>query len=110
MEFYVDIKTATFNLPFKIGAPSMVFGKNLLKNARQLAGMVDHIEIVLFYTPTLHNFPAVSEIKTLKKLCADEDVSFRFISPPLWRLHPESGKSERNLLIWPSILLKSWKN
>ena len=41
MEFDVDIKTATFNLPFKIGAPSMVFGKNLLKNARQLAGMVE---------------------------------------------------------------------
>jgi sugar phosphate isomerase/epimerase len=67
---------AAFWLPVKIGAPSMVFGENLLENAYLLAGMVDHIEIVLFYTPTLHNFPSVGEIKVLKKLGADEDVSF----------------------------------
>ena len=70
------MKNFAFELPFKIGAPSMVFGENLLENARQLSAMVDHIEIVLFYTSTLHNFPTVSEIKTLKKLGTNEDVSF----------------------------------
>ena len=54
----------------------MVFGENLLENAHLLAGMVDHVEIVLFYTPTLDNFLSVSEVSALKKLGADEDVSF----------------------------------
>jgi len=70
------MKNSSCGLPFKIGAPSMVFGENLLENVRRLSAMVDHIEIVLFYTPTLHNFPTASEIKTLKKLGANEDVSF----------------------------------
>jgi sugar phosphate isomerase/epimerase len=54
----------------------MVFGENLLENAYLLAGLVHHVEIVLFYTPTLHNFPSADEVKALKKLGADEDVSF----------------------------------
>jgi sugar phosphate isomerase/epimerase len=70
------MKNSTFELPFKIGAPSMVFGDDLLQNVRLLAAIVDHIEIVLFYTTTLHNFPTLSEIKALRKLKANEDVSF----------------------------------
>ena len=54
----------------------MVFGENLLDNAHLLAGRVDHVEIVLFYTPTLHNIPSAGEVKALKNLGADEDVSF----------------------------------
>ena len=54
----------------------MVFGENLLENAYLLAGMVNHVEIVLFYTPTLDNFPVPSEIKALRKLGINEDVSF----------------------------------
>ena len=54
----------------------MVFGENLLENVHQLASLVDHVEIVLFYTPTLHNFPSSGEVKALKKLGADSGVSF----------------------------------
>ena len=54
----------------------MVFGENLLENAYLLAGMVDHVEIVLLYTPALHNFPSPIEIKALRKLGAKEYVSF----------------------------------
>ena len=54
----------------------MVFGENLLENAYLLAGRVDHVEIVLFYTPTLDNFPTLDEVKALKRLGADEGVSF----------------------------------
>ena len=53
----------------------MVFGENLLENAYLLAGMVDHIEIVLFYTPTLHNFLSVGEVRALKKLGVEEHLS-----------------------------------
>ena len=59
----------------------MVFGENLLENAHLLAAMVDHVEIVLFFTPTLHNFPSLDEVKALKNLGADEDVSFSIHLP-----------------------------
>jgi sugar phosphate isomerase/epimerase len=67
---------ATNTPPFRIGAPSIGFGKDLLENVRRLVGMVDHIEILLFHTPTLHNFPSIGEIKTVKKVGADEGLSF----------------------------------
>ena len=41
-----------------------------------MAAMVDHIEIVLFHTPALNNFPSMREVMTLKKLGAEEDVGF----------------------------------
>jgi sugar phosphate isomerase/epimerase len=76
----------------------MVFGENLLENAHLLAGMVDHIEIVLFYTPTLHNFPSVSEIKALKKLGANEDVSFSVHLPTFLEIaSPNRKKREKSV-------------
>lgn len=62
--------------PFRIGAPSIVFGKNLLENAHRLAGMVDHIEILLFHTPTLHNVPTRAQIRAVKKVGDIENVGF----------------------------------
>lgn len=67
---------AAFTLPFRIGAPSIGFGKNLIENVRNLAGVVDHIEILLFHTPTLHNFPSMAEIRAVKKLGDNEGLSF----------------------------------
>jgi len=84
-KYFQNRSGAAFELPFKIGAPSMVFGENLLENAYLLADMVDHVEIVLFYTPALHNFPSPSEIKALRKLGANEDVSFSVHLPTFWR-------------------------
>ena len=76
----------------------MVFGKNLLENAYLLAGMVDHIEIVLFFTPTLHNFPSVGEVKALKKLGADEDVSFSVHLPAFLEIaSPNRKKREKSV-------------
>ena len=65
-----------FRFPFKIGTTSMVFGEDLLKNARLLNGFVDHIEITLFYTPSLHNIPGPNEIRLLKGRAGQENVTF----------------------------------
>jgi sugar phosphate isomerase/epimerase len=67
---------AAFAPPFRIGAPSIVFGKNLLENVDRLAGRVDHIEILLFHTPTLHNFPSPAQIKAVKTMGDGEGLSF----------------------------------
>jgi sugar phosphate isomerase/epimerase len=72
---------ALFGLPFKIGAPSMVFGKDLLKNVRRLAGVVDNIEIVLFFTPDLHNFPSDKDIQALKAIQSRENLTFTIHLP-----------------------------
>ena len=71
-----NLSRAAIRPPFKIGAPSIVFGKNLIENVRMLAGKVDHIEILLFHTPTLHNFPSNAEIEAAKKLGDNEGLSF----------------------------------
>ncbi len=64
------------DLPFIISAPSMVFGMDLLENVRLLAGLVDNIEIVLYYTLTLHNIPSHKEMRTLKKIGDQENMTF----------------------------------
>ena len=61
---------------WNIGAPSMVFGADLLKNVRLLAEHVDHIEILLFHTPSLHNIPSPQEIGTLREIGEQKDVTF----------------------------------
>lgn len=70
----------------------MVFGENLLENAYLLAGMVDHVEIVLFYTPALNNFPSPSEIKALRKLGANEDVSYSVHLPTFLEIASRNRK------------------
>ena len=38
--------------------------------------MVDHIEIVLFHTPKLHNIPAASDIEYLKRIGTDNNITY----------------------------------
>ena len=68
--------SATFAPPFKIGAPSIVFGRDLLENVRMLADRVDHFEILLFHTPTLHHFPSTTEIQAVNKMGDSAGLSF----------------------------------
>ena len=63
-------------LSFKFSSPSMVFGKDLVKNATLLANLVDHIEIVLFHTPELHNIPGAGSIEYLKKIGEANNTSY----------------------------------
>ena len=88
----------------------MVFGENLLENVHLLAGLVDHVEIVLFYTPTLHNFPSPGEINVYGNLVLLRMSIILFIFPPVWKLHPGTGKNGKNPFSWPSISSISWLN
>lgn len=54
----------------------MISGKDLLENVRLLVGLVDHIEIVLFHTPSIHNIPGTQELRMLKKIGEQENVTF----------------------------------
>jgi sugar phosphate isomerase/epimerase len=61
---------------WSIGAPSMVFGADLLKNARLLTEHVDHVEILLFHTPSLHNIPGPKKIRALREIGKQKDVTY----------------------------------
>jgi sugar phosphate isomerase/epimerase len=54
----------------------MVFGEDLLENVRRLSPLVDHVEIVLFRTPELHNLPTALEVRELRKIGAGEELGF----------------------------------
>ena len=67
--------------PFKISTTSMVFGEDLSENVSLLAGMIDHIEIVLFQTRELHNIPGASEIEYLKRIGEANHTSYSIHLP-----------------------------
>ncbi|MGD2272555.1 MAG: cobamide remodeling phosphodiesterase CbiR [Desulfobacterales bacterium] len=67
---------SSFRAPFKIGTTSMVFGDNLINNIELLADLTDHIEIVLFYTPDLHNIPDAGEINYVKRIGENKNITY----------------------------------
>jgi sugar phosphate isomerase/epimerase len=83
---------AAFTPAFKIGAPSIGYGENLIENVRMLAGRVDHIEILLFHTPTLHNFPSIDEIKAVKKIGDGEGLGFSVHLPASLEIASRHGE------------------
>ncbi|MFH1627628.1 MAG: cobamide remodeling phosphodiesterase CbiR [Pseudomonadota bacterium] len=98
-------------LPFRIGATSMVFGEDLSENVRILSDLVDHVEIVLFHTPTLHNIPGPREIRILKKIGEEKNVTFTVhlpasleIASPRKRTRCESVQLTRDLFAKTSEL------
>jgi sugar phosphate isomerase/epimerase len=62
---------AQITIPFKLGAPSMVYGENMVNNVEILASRASNInfaEILLFHTPELHNLPTMREVQALKDI------------------------------------------
>ncbi len=95
-------------LPFKIGTTSMVFGSNLLENTRILAGLVDHIEILLFHTPSLHNIPGPQEIRILKRIGEQEKLTFTVHLPASLEIaSPEKKKREESVQMVTEFCLKT---
>jgi sugar phosphate isomerase/epimerase len=76
MDRHADRFKTAFTPQFCIGAPSIGYGQNLIENVRFLAARVAHVEILLFHTPTLHNFPTRAELKAVQKLGDNEGLSF----------------------------------
>jgi sugar phosphate isomerase/epimerase len=70
------VNTLLNNLPYKIGASSMVFGHDLVENVRLLARIVNHVEIILFHTSTLNNIPGREEISRLNEICQQIPITY----------------------------------
>ncbi len=71
----------------------MVFGEDLIQNVYLLAEMVDHIEIVLFHTPDLHNIPRTREIQHLKRIGEEKNITYSVHLPASF----EIASSDKNI-------------
>jgi sugar phosphate isomerase/epimerase len=57
--------------PFKLGAPSMIYGNDMVTNAEILSKSgsgLNFTEILLFHTPELHNIPSTQELQALEAI------------------------------------------
>jgi len=71
-----DMPQPCEEIRFKISAPAMIYGNDLLANVRRLAKVFDSIEIVIFHTPSLHNIPSREEIEKLHDIGRRMNVTF----------------------------------
>lgn len=86
----------------------MVFGRDLLENVRLLAGLVNNIEIVLFYTPSLHNIPDQKEINMLKKIGEGENIRYTVHLPASFEIASgDEKKREESVRLIREICLKT---
>lgn len=80
---------------FAISAPSMVFGRDLLENVDRLSRMLHHVEIVLFYTPALHNIPTESEVQVLNAIKTQKNLTFSVHLPASLEIAAEDAALRR---------------
>ncbi len=59
------MKSSFTPFPFRIAAPTMVYGPDLLTNVERLRSVVWHLEVVLFWTPEQHNIPSHDQVEIL---------------------------------------------
>jgi len=86
----------------------MVFGEDLSENVRILAGLVDHVEIVLFQTPTLHNIPGSQEIRKLKKIGEQENITFTVHLPASLEIaSPDKTRRKESLQLTKELLVET---
>jgi len=64
------------DLPFSLGAPSMVLEGDHIRNVHYLADKVDDIQIVLFHNPAQNNIPTIGEVQTLRRMGEQEGITF----------------------------------
>lgn len=63
-------------LPFRIGTTSYVWPAGIMPNVRRLKGLVDDVELVLFESEQSGNIPGESDLKELKKMGRENDLTY----------------------------------
>ncbi|NBK26560.1 MAG: sugar phosphate isomerase/epimerase, partial [Spirochaetia bacterium] len=60
----------------RVGTTSYILPDDILPNVRHLAPLVDDVELVLFESEGMSNFPDASTIATLSDLAEEHDLSY----------------------------------
>ena len=63
-------------LPFRLGTTSYIFPDDIIPNVTMLAPAVDDIELILFESDEISNYPDHETIRTLKNLAAENDLTY----------------------------------
>lgn len=87
----------TANRP-RIGATAMVFGFNMQENLIKLAQNVNHVELLLYWTPQAHNFPTPNEADALKALADRLGLSLSVHLPAMLNLITGSAAERQSNL------------
>lgn len=99
------------SIPFKIGAPSMLYGNSVVVNAQMLANNdngLNFTEILLFHTPTLHNIPTPREILALKEIQNRTRTSYTVHLPASLEIASKNREvRERSIRLIIDIWLKT---
>lgn len=96
------------NFSFKVGAPSMVYGKNTIENVQQLSDNttgLHFVEIVLFHTPTLHNIPTSAEIQVINEIGKLTDTTYTVHLPSSLEIGSENQEVRENSI---RLLVDIW--
>lgn len=70
-----------WHFPFRLGSTSYVVRGDLVENAHALRHVVDDIELVLFDTGRLCNYPTPGEVRALARVAAEHDLTFSLHLP-----------------------------
>ncbi len=102
------IKQSVQELPFAIGAPSMIFNKNMVENVRCMASFLPHIEILLYHQPDINNIPTSSELNEIKAIGNGEGVNFSVHLPASLEIaSPDHTKKHHSLELTRQCCLKT---
>jgi sugar phosphate isomerase/epimerase len=62
--------------PFRVGTTSYIIPADILPNVRELAPLIDDIELLLFEIPEMTNIPSPASIRELRQLAEENSLSF----------------------------------
>jgi len=87
---------------FRISAPSLVYGFDLVENVNTLSRMVDHVEIVVFHTPEHDNIPTPEALAVLRKIQNGTGLTFSVHLPASFEIAAADEKT-RHLFLQRTI-------
>jgi len=94
-------------LPFRLGTSSYVIPDDIIPNVRFLADQVDDVEIVLFESTGFSNIPSEENVRALKELAAQHDLTYTVHLPiDIHTGHTESVKRHQAIDICRRIIAR----
>ena len=100
--FPVNLKN---RLPFRLGTTSYIIPAGLLENVEFLAPYVDDVELVLFDSGGICNYPDMGEVAALRDLAAEHALTFTVHLPVDARLnHVDESIRARSVEEWLRVI------
>ena len=89
------ISSVKNRFPFSLGCTSYIIPADIVPNVRELAPVVDDIELVLFESPDISNIPSYNDISILHELSRQNRTSYT-VHLPIDSKAGSSDKGERD--------------